>query len=338
MVESNSVVKNIPKVELHLHLESCFDIAAVKYLAEKYSVEIPNFLTNDNNGVISKNFKEFLTKSDWVARLIRSEADYEYITYNYLKYSAKQNVVYVELMVCPDYAYISGISYEVMINAISRSINKAEKEFGIVARINLLLIRHLSIENSLKILEDFKNYFNKYVVGISIAGDENSEVTKFKDFCEIINEFSELGLKITPHAGELSGPESIWECLDNFKVSRIGHGVRCIEDNSLVNRLIQDKISLEICVSSNIYLGVYKSFSDHPLRDLFDKGLLISLNSDDPPFFETNIFNEYEIAHKEFGFTTKELFRISLNAINNSFADLETKRFLYFKILDQFEN
>jgi adenosine deaminase len=333
MIEISNDIQKIPKVELHVHLESTFDMQTILYLSQKNNVSLSDIISKKNGELNCRNFNEFLDKSDYVARLIRDETDYEYITYLYLKNCALQNTIYVELMVCPDYAYLASISYKNMVDAISRGITRAKSDFGIISVINILLIRHFPIQNAERILNDVIVYNSKNVKGITIAGDENSTETKFSDFSKIISQFDKMGFKISPHAGEISSSRNIWQCLENFKVSRIGHGVKAIEDNELLNEIIKNKIALEICLSSNIILGVYQNYIEHPFKELYNSGVSLSLNTDDPPFFKTNISQEYQIASKEFNLSIGDLIRVSLMAIESSFADSETKKNLFFKIL-----
>lgn len=323
-------ILKIPKVELHVHLESCFSEQTAKYLAKKNDYFLPNSVFDSNGAYNCSDFMEFLKTSDLVARAIQQPEDYELITYEYLKESTKQSVLYTELMVCPDYAFLAGLSYREMIEGIARGINRAEKDFGIISRIILLVIRHFGPEKATSLLKKCKEYYHPYVVGVTLAGDE----TKYNvsDFSHVFKDFHKQGIKCIPHAGEVSGPEGIEEVLRQYPVSRIGHGIRIIEDMNLINTVIAKDIALEICPTSNIKLGVYKTYKEHPLRKLHDLGVTITLNSDDPPFFKTSINNEYCIAYSEFGFSENELLDITKNGIKYSFLDYKTKQTLLSKL------
>lgn len=323
-------IRKIPKVELHVHLESCFSEGTAKYLAKKNNYFLSESVFDSEGKYNCSNFMEFLKNSDLVARTIQHPEDYELITYEYLKKSANQSVLYTELMVCPDYAFFAGLSYKKMVNGIIRGINKAEKDFGIISRIILLVIRHFGPETATSLLKKCMAYEHPYVVGVTLAGDE----TKYNvsDFSYVFKEFHKQGVKCTPHAGEIYGPESVEEVLKHYPVSRIGHGVRSIEDMNLIKAIIRKDIALEVCPTSNIKLGVYKTYKDHPLRKLHDLGVKITLNSDDPPFFKTSINNEYSIANTEFGFSENELLEITKNGIIYSFLDNITKQTLLSKL------
>lgn len=331
MHKINNVVniRKLPKVELHVHLESCFPEETAKYLAKKNRCFLPEYVFDSNGKYNCSDFMEFLKNSDLVARAIQRPEDYELITYEYLKESAGQSVIYTELMVCPDYAFIAGITYKEMIEGIAKGINRAEK-FGIISRIILLVIRHFGPETATSLLKKCKEYEHPYVVGVTLAGDE----TKYNvsDFAHVFKEFYKQSIKCTPHAGEISGPESVEEVLKHYPVFRIGHGVRSIEDTKLIKSIINKDIALEVCPTSNIKLGVYNTYKDHPLRKLHDLGVKITLNSDDPPFFKTSINNEYFIAHSEFGFSENELLEITKNGIKYSFLDSKTKQTLLSKL------
>lgn len=323
-------IRKLPKVELHVHLESCFSEETAKYLAKKNRYFLPESVFDSNGKYNCSDFMEFLKNSDLVARVIQKPEDYELITYEYLKESSEQSVIYTELMVCPDYAFIAGITYKEMIEGITKGINRAEKDFGVISRIILLVIRHFGLETASSLLTKCMEYDHPYVVGVTLAGDE----TKYNvsDFSHVFKAFYKQGIKCTPHAGEISGPESIEEVLKYYPVSRIGHGVRSIEDTKLIKSIIRKGIALEVCPTSNLKLGVYKTYKDHPLRKLHDLGVKVTLNSDDPPFFRTSINNEYFIAHTAFGFSENELLEITKNGIRYSFLDHRTKQMLLSKL------
>ena len=276
---------------------------------------------------------QFLDAYEQASKVIKHPRDYYDLTYFYLKQCAAEDVVYVEMMYSPEHAQqASGIPAKEHLAAICNAIDDAEKNFGIIGRIINVAVRHYGVEACENVAKLALKEPNDYVIGYGLAGDEAGfPAAQFKRAFDIAID-ADLGC--TVHAGEMVGPEGIIEALDNLKVTRIGHGVRAIEDKELMARLKHENIHLEVCPTSNIALSVYPNYQSHPLRKLFDYGLNLSLSSDDPPYFNCSVGGEYEVAKSKFNFSDDELNKISLMAIDSSFADKTTKEKLTQIILN----
>ena len=313
----------IPKVELHCHLEGTMPPALVRKLADRNGIQLPDGLFDKDDQFIWNSFPEFLRAYDGGASCLKTGQDYRDITYEYLKACALQGAIYVELFASPDHAAAAGISYTEMLEGCIKAIDDAQREHQICGRIIITCVRHLGQEQALLVAKQMVAEPHPYIVGFGMGGDETLHSPL--DFLPAYNVASEAGYGCTVHAGEVCGPESVWGAIDHLPVTRIGHGVRSIEDPRLVESLHNRNIALEICPGSNIALNVYPEYAKHPLLALLDSGINISLNSDDPPFFWTSIGKEYQRGASTFQLSNQQLIEISRMALKAAFVDDITK-------------
>ncbi len=312
-----------PKAELHVHIEGSIKPNLARQLAKKNNINLPASLFADNDNYAWKDFFHFMKAYDVVASLIRSPEDCALVVYEYLKQSAKEGVIYSELIISPTHFEFQGMDYSSMLEGAVQGIDQAKKEFGIETRLLIAAVRHEGVDVVEKVVREMIDNPHPSVVGINLAGDEvNFPPKLFKDSFDAA---FKAGYGCVAHAGEVVGPESVWEAIDNLPVARIGHGVRSIEDPELLKELVKREITLEVCPSSNVALGVYSSYDEHPFRKLYNYGIKVTLNSDDPYFFDTTIGKEYLIAQNEFRMNEDDLIGITRTAIENSFADQLTK-------------
>lgn len=323
--------KKLPKAELHVHLEGTVSPAMAAELAKRNSMALPEGIFKDDGNYNWNNFSEFLNSYDTASSTIRTAKDYADVTYEYLASIAREGAVYAELTLGPDVAALSGIDYRTYLDAVTDGVDRAKQEFGIDARFIICMIRHMGPEKALELMHTVDKYPHPLVVGVGLAGNEKMHHPKdFQPAFRIAHE--KLNLGCTAHAGEVSGPESVWDAINHLPVTRIGHGVRSVEDPELLKELAERGITLEVCPGSNVALSVYPNFAAHPLRQLYDAGVVGSINSDDPPFFWTDLAKEYETAKSDFGFTDEELIGLTRRAIETSFADAGLKADLLKKI------
>ncbi len=319
-----------PKAELHVHIEGAIKPKLARQLAKKNNINLPSSIFADEDNYAWKDFFHFMKAYDVVAGLIRSPEDCALVVYEYLKQSASEGVLYNELIISPTHFALQGMSYLEMLEGAKQGIDQAKKESGIQTRLLIAAVRHEGVDVVEKVVQEMIDYPDPTVVGLNLAGDEvNFPPKLFKDSFHAAHK---AGYGCVAHAGEVVGPESVWEAIDSLPVARIGHGVRSVEDPDLMKELIKRSITLEVCPSSNVALGVYPSYDEHPLRKLFEAGIKITLNSDDPYFFNTTIGKEYQIAFDEFRLSETNLIKITQTAIENSFADQATKEALMAKV------
>jgi aminodeoxyfutalosine deaminase len=317
-------IRALPKAELHLHLEGTVSPETLVDLSRRHD---QTALTLDQARLLYQytDFTGFLMAFKAITERLRSSEDYELIVYRMLQHLAAQGVVHAE-------AYISvGVIYywkrtelEPLFEGMERGRLRAEREFGITLYWIFDAVRHFGAEQAARVFRkaaDLKRH-SPSIVGIGIGGDERQIGADL--FRDLYLEAREAGLRLTAHAGETVGPESIWAAL-NIGAERIGHALSAEHDTELMGVLAERQIPLEICISSNLRTGCCPSLEKHPARRYFDAGLMITLNSDDPALFENNLEDEYRLAGMEFGFSREHLRELAANSIEASFLPADRK-------------
>jgi adenosine deaminase len=315
-------VDGLAKVELHVHLEGTATPELVQRLAVRNAIELPARLLNEHGRFHYGDFLDFLRTYDMAASVIRTAEDYRDITYEYLRECAAEGAIYVELTASPDHARLVGLSDEEHLDGITRGIDDARRLHGIEGRILISAVRNFGLEQALAVARYAAAETHPYVVGFSMAGDEAG--FPIANFAEAYAIAADAGLGCTVHAGEWAGPESVRAAL-TLPVTRIDHGVRAIEDPDLVAELAERRIVLNTCPTSNVVLGVFPGFDEHPLPQLRDGGVRLTLGSDDPPYFGATIGGEYRVCAERLGFSVKDLEQVTLTAIDAAFCDEELK-------------
>jgi adenosine deaminase len=309
----------IPKAELHCHLEGSVPPRLARDLAARNGLDLPAGLFGSDGHYVWRDFLSFLDAYDRVCGVLRQPQDFGDILYSYLQRTAAEGAVYVEMFCSPERPKALGIPYARWLAALVDAIDRARRDFGIEARIIAICIRHLGPERALALARQIVAEPHPYVVALGMGGDE----AKFSpaDFAPAYRLARDKGFGCTIHAGEVLGPESVWAAIRDLPVSRIGHGVRSIEDPRLVEELARRRIALEVCPGSNLALRLYPDRAAHPLHRLIAAGVRVTLNADDPPFFHTTLGREYEQA----GLDDQALRTITRTAIETSFVDEATK-------------
>ncbi|MGB1347181.1 MAG: adenosine deaminase, partial [Pseudomonadales bacterium] len=302
-------IQAIAKVELHGHLEGCIYPNLVRRLAERNNIKLSDDLFTAEDTFAWDDFVEFLNAYDAASLCLRNGDDYEEIMYEYLKQCAVEGVIYLETFISPDHAATVGISYDDMVQGCARAIDRAQAEFKIIGRLIVSCVRHLGPEQAVKVAELMVNNPHPYVVGFGMGGNESMFTQA--DFAPAFELAHAAGLGCTTHAGEVVGPESVWDAINNLPVTRIGHGVRSVEDPELMATLKQRGIALEVCPGSNLALSVYPDWDSHPLNTILEAGISVSLNADDPPFFATTNGAEYQNGVDHFDLSIEQLKDIS---------------------------
>ena len=319
----------IAKVELHVHLEGTAPPALIRRLAERNGLTVPEGTFAGSERFAYTDFLDFLDTYDRAASVIRTAEDYRDLTYEYLAGCAREGAIYVELIVSPDHAAFVGLGGDEHLGAIARGIDDARRDHQIEARILLVAVRNFGVEQSVHVARYAISRPHPYVVGFNLAGDEANYPAG--QFAEAFAIAAGAGLGCTVHAGEWDGPQSVWAGLE-LPVTRIGHGVRAIEDPALVEELARREIVLECCPTSNVVLGLYGSFEDHPLPRLRAEGVKTTLGSDDPPYFGASIGGEYELCRERFGFDDEDLRAISRTAVEAAFCEQTLKERLMRRV------
>jgi adenosine deaminase len=305
-----------------VHLEGTAPPALIRRLANRNGLTVPEGVFASEERFAYTDFLDFLDTYDRAASVIRTSEDYRDVTYEYLAGCARDGAVYVELIVSPDHAVLVGLSGVDHLGGIARGIDDARRDHGIEARIQLVAVRNFGAEQAVVVARYAASRPHPYVVGFNLAGDEAHYPAG--DFAEAFAIAAGAGLGCTVHAGEWDGPQSVRAALE-LPVTRIGHGVRAIEDPSLVEELAERGIVLECCPTSNVVLGLYPSYEQHPLPLLRAVGVKTTLGSDDPPYFGASIGGEYELCRERFGFDDDDLRAISRTAVEAAFCERKLK-------------
>lgn len=321
-----------PKAELHVHLEGTISPNLFEKLAKRNKITIrKSLISEDGSRYTYDNFLDFLKAYDQVAAVIKCPRDYYDLTFDYLKETAEKGGIYVEMMYSPEHAeQSSGIPSKEHLEAIGEAISHADSKYGIKGRILMTAVRHFGPDSALKVAKEALKYPFPFVVGFGLGGDEyNFPPSLFKRAYETAHDG---GLFCTVHAGEFAGHEGMDEAMATLPIQRIGHGVRAIESEDTIKRLIDKNIALEICPSSNIALGLFPNLDAHPLSHFLEKGVIVSLGSDDPPFFGTTLDEEYKRVQGHYRFSDEQMMSFTKMAIEASFVDDATKKELLNRI------
>jgi aminodeoxyfutalosine deaminase len=317
-------LRGLPKCELHLHLEGTILPETLVALSRRHDA-VPLTLEGAKELYKYENFIGFLNSFKAVTERLRGPDDYELITYNMVRELAAQGVVHAEVYVSFGIIfYWKKSEVEPYVEAIERARVRAEKDFGTTVLWIVDAVRHFGVEEGARVFRKAAELRAKYpsLVGIGIGGDEARGPAE--QFRELYTEAKAAGLRLTAHAGESVGPESIWSAL-NIGAERVGHALTAQRDEDLMEVLAQRQIPLELNVTSNIRTGCCDRFEEHPVKEYFDRGLMVTLNSDDPPMFGSNLLEEYVLAHERYGFTLDQMRELAANAVEASFLEPERK-------------
>lgn len=309
------------KAEIHCHIEGAASPTLVTAQARKYGRDPSPFIRD--GAFVWHDFTSFLAAYDFSADLFRTEEDYARLAEHYLSSLARDGAIYSEIFISPDHAQRAGLSPQAYAAALGEGIARAHDKTGIEGRMIVIGVRHFGVAAVEATARFAARCGNPLVTGFGMAGDERQG--EMEDFVRAFEIAREAGLGITVHAGELTGWETVAAALDHLRPSRIGHGVRAIENPDLVRRIADLGVVLECCPGSNVALGVYESWETHPFPTLRAAGCKVTLNSDDPPYFATSIKDEYDHAARAFGLSEKDLLAITRTAIEAAFVDRKTR-------------
>lgn len=318
------MTQSVKKAELHCHIEGSASPALVKAQAQKYGADVSAFISGDR--YVWSDFTEFLGAYDGAASLFRSEEDYALLARTYLDGIAAENAIYAEIFVSPDHATAAGLSPAAYLDGLAAGIEAAKQSSGIECRMIVVGVRHLGAEKVEAAAKFASQRPHPLITGFGMAGEER--FGKVADFARAFDIARDAGLGITIHAGELAGPESVRDALDHVRPSRIGHGVRAAEDETLVRRLAETGTVLEVCPGSNLALHLYPDIASHPFDQLRRAGVKVTLSSDDPPHFGSSLGREYQLAADAWGYDAKQLTGFTRTALEAAFVDEPTRAIL----------
>ena len=323
-----SYIEKLPKVELHLHLDCSLSYDVVKKIDptvtwEEYNLDYvaPSKCTD---------LADFLTRAVKGISLMQTKEHIQLVIHDLFRQMAEDNMLYAEIRFAPLQHLEKGLTACEVVAIAEEATAEAIKETGIEARLILCTLRHFTAHQSMETVKLVEQFAGTYVAGFDIAGNEPG--FPIANHVEAFKYAKEKLIFCTAHAGEAKGAESVWETLQYFGPSRIGHGVRSIEDKELVKHLIKNKIHLEVCPTCNVQIDIYDTYQNHPVDELYKAGVSLNINTDTRTITKINLNAEYQKLQEVFGWTINDFYNCNVNALKAAFIPEELKKVLFNKL------
>ena len=329
-MEMDAFIEGLPKVELHLHIEGSLEPELMFSLAQRNKASLPFKSVEEVRKAYNfSNLQDFLDIYYQGMSVLLKEQDFYDLTWTYLERCAANHVMHTEIFFDPQGHTERGVSFETVINGISRALDDGKKKLNITSKVIMCFLRHLSEEDALKTLEQAMPYKDR-IIGVGLDSSEKGHPpSKFE---RVFAKARAAGFLIVAHAGEEGPPEYVWEALDKLKVNRIDHGNRSLEDATLTARLVKDGMALTVCPLSNLKLCVVKDMKDHPLKKMLALGLKATINSDDPAYFGGYMNDNYKAVANALGLTKENILALARNSVTASFLTGAEKEVLLQKV------
>jgi adenosine deaminase/aminodeoxyfutalosine deaminase len=324
----SSFIRSLPKAELHLHLEGSVTPQTLVELRQQHGRK--SSLAEAESLYQYKDFLGFLMAFKTLTEDLQTPEDYELIAYRLIEQLKAENVLHGEVYVSVGICLWRKLDFDAIFEGLERGRERGERDFGVSLLWIFDAVRQFGPGAAQDVFELAAKYRDRNVVAVGIGGDEQKAPPEL--FREQYAYADNQGLRLTAHAGEYAGPESVWGAL-NLGAERIGHGLTACQDQELVEELAIRQIPIEICLTSNLRTGCCGKISEHPVRRYFDQGLMLTLNTDDAAMFQTSLTREYELAQTEFGFTDEHLRELARNSFEASFLPAE-KKVHFLNLLD----
>lgn len=315
--------KDFPKVELHLHLEGGAPPAFIAGLAREKNIDIAGIFDERGNYTY-RDFDHFLTVYEAACTTLQTPEDFRRLVLAVLEESAANGVVYSETFLSPDYCGGGDLAaWRDYLAAMQDAADQAERTMGITLRGVITCVRHHGPEQAKVSARCAVETMGDFITGFGMAGAEM--LGRPGDFAYSFDMAREAGMRLTCHAGEWGGPDMVADTIRDLRPERIGHGINAIRDLALVDRIAEQGITLEVCPGSNVFLKAAKSWKDHPIRALRDRGVRVTVSTDDPPFFGTTMTKEFEGLERAFGWDEEVFADLQRVALDAAFCDAATK-------------
>lgn len=333
LISTKDFIEGIPKAELHLHIEGTFEPELMFKIAQRNNMKIKYQSVKELKEAYNfNNLQDFLNIYYEGASVLIEEQDLYDLTWAYLEKVHSQNLIHTEIFFDPQTHTDRNIKFGTVINGIHKALEDGKKKLGISSRLIMCFLRHLDEKAAMKTLEEALEYKD----WITAVGLDSSELghppSKFE---KVFEKAREEGLLTVAHAGEEGPAEYIWEALNLLKVSRIDHGNHSLDDEKLVEKLIKLKMPLTLCPLSNLKLKVVQNLKEHPLKDMMDRGLLTTINSDDPAYFGGYINENYLAVAEALNLSKDDIYKLAKNSFTASFLEDNTKQQMIKKV-DQY--
>lgn len=313
-------VNELPKAELHLHLEGSIDPPTLLELRQQHGKQ--STLVDVERLYQYTDFRGFLLAFKDVTEDLQTANDYEFVTYRLMEKLKAENVLHAEVYISVGVCLWRKQNFDAIFEGLERGRVRGERDFGISLLWIFDAVRQFGPEKAREVVDLAVRHKSPSVVGFGIGGDEQQAPPEL--FRDVYAYAADNGLRLTTHAGESAGPESIWGAL-NLRAERIGHGLTAGQDPELVEELSKRQVPVEICLTSNLRTGCCPSLAKHPVKNYFDHGLMITLNTDDPAMSGTSMNREFQLAQETFGFTDEHLRELARNSFEASFLPAEKK-------------
>lgn len=327
MSDIRKALQDIPKSEIHLHLEGLASVETIWALKKKHKLNFPNIKTIQDLQVAFKvsSLDAFLDLFINVIQIsFQTEEDIKFLIDDAKNYLIRNNIYYAEIFFAPSKFIQMGLSFEKIMNILDDGVKKIYKDSNITIKFLIDVSRTFGPENAMNNLDLVLKYKKNSIIGIGLGGAETKGPAK--DYKKVYEKAISHGLKVVAHAGEVLGPESIWEALNELKAERIGHGISAIQDKLLLKYLKEKGTPLEVCPTSNFFTQAYcKDYTDHPVRTLFDSGVNVSINTDDPTIFGVELVEEYARLIENKVFTMDEVITLIKNNLYATFLSSSLK-------------
>ncbi|WP_045380104.1 adenosine deaminase [Vibrio campbellii] len=332
----NAFIQGLPKVELHLHIEGSLEPELLFELAQRNNIDIPYESPQELRKAYEfEDLQSFLDIYYQGANALRTEQDFYDLTWAYLERCKADNVIHTEIFFDPQTHTDRGIEFETVINGIHRAMQDGNEQLGITSQIIACFLRHLSEESAIETLQSIIKHQDK-IIGVGLDSSElGHPPEKFK---RAFQQAKDAGLLTVAHAGEEGPAQNIVDSVEMLSVSRVDHGVRCVEDESLMDALIESKMPLTVCPLSNIKLCVFDEMEQHNIVDLLRKGVAVTINSDDPAYFGGYMTDNFMAVSNAHPMTKSELAQFTINAINASFISEALKAKYRAQVADYLAN
>ncbi len=327
-------ITNLPKAELHLHIEGSFEPELMFEIANRNNIKIPYKSVEEVKKAYKfDNLQDFLDIYYQGANVLQTEQDFYDLTYAYFVEANKQNIRHTEIMFDPQTHTSRNISFETVISGITKACKDAEKEFGITSLLIMSYLRHLSEEDGLQTLEKALKFKNE----ICCVGLDSSEKgNPPSKFISLYEKSLKEGFIPVAHAGEEGDADYVWQAIDLLKVRRIDHGNNSLQDKKLVQEIVNRDLALTVCPLSNLSLKVVEDLQNHPLKKMINSGLKVTINSDDPAFFGGNLNENYLKIQQALNLSKKDLYELAKNSFEYSFLDNKTKKKYLLELEDYY--
>ena len=330
--KSNMKYKQLPKIELHLHLDCSLSYAVVEQIDPSISFE--NYRESFVAPPKCTDLADYISRAVRGFELMQTREQLRLVTLDLFDQLQNDNVIYAEIRFAPLLHIAKGLRPDEVVQAVNDAVGEGIIKTGVEAGLILCTLRHYTAEQSRETVNLVERFAGTKVVGFDIAGDEAG--FPISNHIEAYRYATTHGIRCTAHAGEARGADSVWETLEILRPSRIGHGVRSVEDQSLLKKLVADNIHLEVCPTSNVQTNTVDTIRDHPADRIFRAGVSMSVNTDARTITPVTLSDEYAVLDSTFGWNKSHFRTCNLEAIKHAFASDELKEILRSKILEAY--